>query len=542
MNPDDRERLTLDAHRRSYTTLVRTAGRHLERGRLEAAAAWSQIAAHYAWMNHTGLFADPMLERLLGAIGARPPQVAAARRRTPPREVLHVVTQCYGTGGSTQAIACWIEQDSARRHRVCITRQRGGPPPDKIVVPLETPEDLVRLDIERGGLIERAARLRALAAKADVVVLHVHPYDVVPVIAFAGAGEHPPVIYVDHCDHVFWLGASIASVVMHMRDSGRRLAAARRGLDPGRSAVVPRPLRPAGRTLDRDAAKRSLGIDPEAVLLVTAADGTKYRPVGSPSFLDLVGPALGRHPGALLHAAGPSPDDAWRAASDRTDGRIRALGTLPDVRRLQEAADIYVDSFPFSSLTSLLEAGSLGVPAITYRGHPEDCAVLGADTRGVDQHMVCPSDPSAFAAELGRLIDDPGYRHELGERTERAIRDSHTGKGWLAGVEELYAFAAERARPAGVDAVAPGAERLDVLVDLVMTQTGFAQGVPGAVRDQLALLPLGDRVGAWGRLTRAGARPPHGNVVPEWLLARLWRYRQLARDAGRTMHRATSGA
>ena len=398
---------------------------------------------------------------------------------------------------------------------------------------------MIRLDTERGGLIERAARLRALATEADVVVLHLHPYDVVPVIAFSGAEGLPPVIYVDHCDHVFWLGINISSVVMHMRDSGRRLAGARRGLDPARSAVVARPLRPAGRTTGREEAKRALGIDPGSVLLVTAADGTKYRPVSSPSFLELVVPVLERHPSAILHAAGPAPEGEWERASERTGGRLRALGMIPDVRQLQSAADVYLDSYPFSSLTSLLEAGSLGVPAITYRGHPEDCGVLGADTRGVDEHMLTASDPAEFERALAGLIANPRRRQQLGEATERAIRDTHTGDGWLRSVDELYGLAASAPPPVPGGPVVRADGRLDLLVDMVMTQTGFAQGVPGATRDHLALLPARDRLAAWARLTRNGTRPPHGNVVPEWVLARAWRYRQLARQA--VMHPSARG-
>ena len=155
----------LHAHYDEFTGLVATAQDHLRRGRLEAAAAYAQMAGHYAWMNHTGTFASPELEELLGRLGARPGAADGARpRRSPPREVLHVVTQCYGTGGSTQAIACWIEQDSARHHRVCITRQRGAPPPDKIraPLPLRCRPDPPR---HRAGRPDRARREAARARR-----------------------------------------------------------------------------------------------------------------------------------------------------------------------------------------------------------------------------------------------------------------------------------------------------------------------------------------------------------------------------------------
>jgi glycosyltransferase involved in cell wall biosynthesis len=525
--------MSLGGHRAEFATLVEAARRHLVRGRLDAAAAYAQMAAHCAWMNHTGLFSSPELEELVGELSERIAAPARARaRESDPREVLHVVTQCYGTGGSTQAIACWVEQDAGRHHRVCITRQGTTPPPEKILAPLASRSDLLRLDAERGGLMRRATRLRALASEADVVVLHLHPYDVVPAIAFARAGESPPVIYVDHTDHVFWLGAVAANVVMHMRDSGRLLAAARRGLDPERSIVVPRPLRPVGRTTGRDDAKRQLGVDTGQVLLVTAADGSKYRPVGSDDFLELVIPILQRHENALLLAAGPRPEGSWLDAERRSGGRIRALGPLPSVRLLQEAADVYVDSFPFSSLTSLLEAGSLEVPAITYRGHPTECAVFGADTRGVDEQLLTASDAAGFERALSGLIADPERRRRLGEDTGRAIRETHTGAGWTAAVDELYALAARTARPRCVAPFEGSPGRLDMLVDLVMTQTGWAEGLAGAMREHLGLLPLRERVAAWRRLSRAGERLPPRKAIPEWLLPRASRAKQLARQLG----------
>jgi hypothetical protein len=168
---------------------------------------------------------------------------------------------------------------------------------------------------------------------------------------------------------------------------------------------------------------------------------------------------------------------------------------------------------------------------VTFRGHPPECDVLGADTRGVDEHMLKPGDPAAFVAAVGELIADADKRRALGEATATEIRATHTEPGWLAAAEELYALAAAVPPVADVPVAERDATRLDVLVELVMAQTGYAQGLPGAVRDHLAFLPLRERVAAWRRLTRAGRRPPHGAVVPEWLMVRLSRYRQLARDA-----------
>jgi len=327
-----------------------------------------------------------------------------------------------------------------------------------------------------------------------------------------------PIVYVNHGDHVFWIGASVANAVMNMRESGRELAVARRGIGANRSLVAPRPLRVAGRTIRRRMAKQRLGVDPDHVLVVTAADAPKYRAIDGPSLLEMILPVFKSNENIRLLAAGPNPTGEWAQASTTTAGRIRALGRLPDVTLLHQAADIYLDSFPFASLTSLLEAGSFSTAVVTYRGHPEECAVLGSDTPGIDQHLLRPSSPESLRRDLCRLIDDRGLRAQLGSSLRRAIAEGHIGDGWRAEIARIYRSAVHTEREGTTREAVRATGALDILVSAIMAETGYRTGTSGAIRDNLGLFPGAQRIGAFARVIKAGTVPSLRHVLPEWVL------------------------
>jgi hypothetical protein len=155
--------------------------------------------------------------------------------------------------------------------------------------------------------------------------------------------------------------------------------------------------------------------------------------------------------------------------------------------------------------------------------------VLGADTPGVDEHLLCPADPQALARDLSHAIVDSSWRRTVGERMRQAIRDTHTGDGWRASIAAVYALAATAGPRQGPVHAERTISTLDLLVHGVMVQTGYSQGRGGAVRDNLALLPAAQRLRAWRELTRAGALPPARHMVPEWLLPPLSRARRRMR-------------
>ncbi|SEB56653.1 hypothetical protein SAMN04489844_0545 [Nocardioides exalbidus] len=503
------------------------------RGRHEPAAVAAMTAATFAWCNPTGSFASPELERVLVGLGAsvepvlRRPVLRRPQQRDVRPRVLHVASQLYATGGHTQMLANWLHLDSDRDHHVVVTAQGEREVPKKITASLTGPDSVTLLDSPGHGLVTRAATLRRLAVEFDHIVLHVHPNDVVAWIALSGMQDRPEVLLVNHADHVFWLGASLADRVVNLRHSGARLNAERRGIAEDRNALLVRPLQLKERSLSREEARSRLGIDSDAVVIVSAADTYKYGAAPGEGLLDVLLPVLRDHPEVRMHVAGPSPDGDWKVLAD--EGLGRAWGLLPDVGTLLEAADIYIDSYPFSSLTSMLEAATLHTPVMTWRDPDERVAVLGADTPELEDVLIATTSGDGLAAELVRLIESSALREELGMRSGAAVRRFHSEGSWLEQVGKV--FDAPSATPSAVSSpvVPRQVGPLDLSLARVM-QNGVGQSLVGTL-DVMA-----PELGWLDRLRAAALLAGQGRARPALLLPAPWARR--AKDLLRSLRRA----
>ena len=313
--------ITIKDNYSSFRQIVLKAEEFLQQRRYEAAAVYAQIAAHHAWFNHNGLFTSPRLEQILLELGrniVRPlnlPRDSNPRSQLPAR-VMHVLTQAYQVGGHTRLVSRWIEQDGEREHSLVLTRQGYQPVPQFLRDAVSRSGGRIFLLDEKGGrLLSRASKLRQLAQSAEQIVLHVHPYDVVPVMAFAE--RQRSLIFTNHADHVFWIGTSVADVVAHIREGSLDLSHRRRGIDPARCFVLPIPLPSVPQTPYSAGSKQRLGISPENIVLLSVGNPYKFRAKTRPSFVEAHLPVLEEFKNTVLLAVGPDEDDitsdqSWR--------------------------------------------------------------------------------------------------------------------------------------------------------------------------------------------------------------------------------------
>ncbi len=188
------------------------------------------------------------------------------------------------------------------------------------------------------------------------------------------------------------------------------------GIDPDR-------FRPPAGPAERAAARETLGLDPDARIILGAS-----RLVPRKGF-DVMIDALSRLPTDVqLVIVGGGRDAArleQRVRSLGLDDRVRLLGRVSEAELplAHRAADLFamVCRDRWAGLEAegfgivFLEAGASGLACVAGRSGGSDEAVLDGETGLV----VTPRDPGAVAVALRELLDDPARRAAMGVAARR---------------------------------------------------------------------------------------------------------------------------
>lgn len=508
------------------------AERHAAKGDIEAAGVYAAMATLSATHRHAGIYCSPRLERMLNALGRaipdRQPGWVNPRAGKPFERILHVATEIAAVGGLPNMLRRWIAADTGRRNSVAITQHHGPTDPALAAVVAASGGQVHRINHKLGASqIAWVHELRRLARNHDAVVLHVYGEDVIPLLAFANAAGFPPVLFLNHADHLFWLGASITHLNINLRDAASDLAIGRRGIPANRNILMPTIVEPTVRRQTREQARKALGVSDDTTLLVSAARAVKYRTLDGVTFADMHAPMLEKDPNAVLMVVGAGAPDDWGPANARVNNRIIPVQPT-DPKPYYEAADIYVDSFPFVSSTSMMEAGGYGLPLVTLFTAPDDARIVGINHVGLVGTSLLATSLPEYQAIVARLLSDKTYRAEAGEAARRAVEAIHAPPGWLDWLDKVYARALEL----------PPLQQSEIFLkpDLETPHFGDPDGRIEALfgmdyRDEdrlkgyLGMLSLPERLARWRDFSRAkafdGPKDAVRHLLPEWLVRRI---------------------
>ena len=425
-----------------FERLVKAAEAEIVVDNFEQAARAVMKAANFAQENHTGSYFSYRLEEILlkcATIIEERCKLSIANlpkkiNRNNKRNVLHVLTEGYDTGGHTRLVARWCEQDNTSTHSVIALEPFQNCTPQWLANSAQqTGGWYSTLYQPNHGLCERAKILRNIAYSwADVVVLHTHPFDPIPIMAF-GIDKGPPVIILNHADHVFWLGSSIADMVASIRPSAELLTLTRRGSK--RSMLLPIPLALPKINISKDDAKKQLGIDTKQKVLLSIANPYKYVSSGDYDFIQMLRRIDKKHKNVVSLVVGPQDVNQWQSLRIATGNRAKAFGIQNNLDVFHSAADVYLDSFCLGSLTASLEVGIKGVPVICMANGISK--ILSIDDVSYQKAKIIASDLTEYEKKVDEMIKQPKLRTSIGNDLAKCIKEDHVDL-WLQYLNKIY--------------------------------------------------------------------------------------------------------
>jgi L-malate glycosyltransferase len=231
------------------------------------------------------------------------------------------------------------------------------------------------------------------------------------------------------CDHITVVGHEIAAYFSETI-----------GIPRSRIELIPNGVAVERFTGDREAARRSLALPPDAMIVGTI--GRLEPEKDHMTLLRAFGQVRAFAPSARLVIVGDgSLASALRIEAERMGlaGATHFLGYQKDVATVLAALDLFV-------LTSVREGLPISVIEAQAAGRPVVVSHIGSIrdlVRDGEQGLtVAPGDAEGFAAAMRRLIESPALRAEMGGAGRRQVERSFSLFSVVHAYENLYRTAA----------------------------------------------------------------------------------------------------
>jgi protein O-GlcNAc transferase len=184
--------------------------------------------------------------------------------------------------------------------------------------------------------------------------------------------------------------------------------------------------------------RERLGLPEDAVVFVTAANYFKIIPEMQHAWARLLAAVPGSR--LLVHPFNPNwsskyPINRFCSSFDRiltehgvtSDRLLVSTAKFPsrnDVKELLSVGDIYLDSFPFGGVNSLIDPLELGIPAIAWEGQTFRARMGSSLLRSVGLDELVATDEKSYLDIAIALANAPARRTELAAKIREAMERS----------------------------------------------------------------------------------------------------------------------
>jgi hypothetical protein len=366
------------------------------------------LAQHYGslcWAINIGVYDNTDIERHL--IGRAATEMGVdVQSKEPVHDTLHIISEPLVTGGHTRLMEKLASMHDSRPD-VLISRGGSLKAIEKVSCYFERVHQVRDLPV-----LERVRSMVKIIAGYQRIVLHIHPDDILAVVACGidrnrGRGTY---YFVNHADHGFSYGSTIADVYFELSSYGRRVDEHKNII--GKKAFLGIPVSlPKGEV---DVYKQQAHHDD--LVFLTAGSDIKFKPRKGEDIRPLVEQLLRAYPKSKMIVLGANPltNMWWWKIKLEFRKRISIVGHLPyeQYSEVVKRADYYIDSHPFPGGTAFAEqllAGRRCIGLVSpFQGYsPAD----KAKCNGVADVIHKVASYNVDGSLLEQVIKVNGYQH-----------------------------------------------------------------------------------------------------------------------------------
>jgi len=411
----------------------------------ESAITWIYFGATMAWSINPGYFYNKKMENLLNEISFNTfsneyYNIEIENNSYPDKKMLHVISTASNVGGHTRLVNMLIKNCSenfpGQIHSICLTQQRINIIPNFLLTTINNCGGSITVLSKTYSFLKKAHSLRKLARHFDNIILYTHPNDPIANLSFYNFPNHKKIFFYNHADHVFSLGVSVCNTVFDFRKSGQRITKSER-FNPN-TILVPIPLE--NKVMDmncrnkiREEARKQLNIGKETLVILTIGDEYKYKNALGYNFKKSIHKIINKFNDIKVFAIGIPKNSEWLKLYQETNYKFIPLDRINDKRLIDKyysASNLYIESFPFGSLTAMLDAGMNMLPII--RMHNVQAPILSSDDISLDDDVLIALDEDNYANMAIEILNFSNEkRNEIGKKIRNKIIETHCGKEWV---------------------------------------------------------------------------------------------------------------
>ena len=391
--------------------------------RLKTAVAALKVATYQS----TGYFYSNDLERFFINI-AQTNDIEKYSSEFCPKTILHVLTQAYKAGGHTRVAERWVENltPEYKSSVVLINQEKKEIPPLLIENVQKSNGNFIKLKSQ--SIIDKGLELRKLAMNYEYIVLHTHMEDPVATIAFGTQKFMRPILFFNHADHLFWIGRTIADVVLELKSNS--ISRNYRNITDSIKCPIPASKKI---TSQLNQANILYSSSKDEQIILTSGSAFKYTPICAESIFDTFDRILWACPKAKMIVIGVTPKDKnWQHLIQKYKDRISLLGGLPfaEYQNWISKANVVLDSYPMGGGTALTDAINCGVPFVSLDN------VLKQIDPVINSIGFCRT-KEEFIEKTLKILAEPDYRQKVLANERACFEKENSPELWLTTVKQI---------------------------------------------------------------------------------------------------------